>query len=87
MQLLPYTFPLLPTQNCQLVTRFAPSKPSALSFLQYNFIRRISRAPTGKFWVVDLSAFLQSSQCHSVPPPILHHHKFLVPYFYLFHQM
>lgn len=87
MQLLPYNFSLPLTQNCQLITSFASSKPKALSSLQYNFTNRISRAPTGKFWAVDLSAFLQSSQCLSVLFRLLHRLLFLVPYFCLFYQM
>jgi len=83
----PILFSLLPTQNCQLVTRFAPSKSKVLSSLLCNFTRRISKASTRKFREVDLSAFLQSCQFPSVLPLFLHRLLFLIPYFYLFLQM
>jgi hypothetical protein len=83
MQYLPNTVSLLSIQNYQLVSRFAPSQPNALSSLQCNFTRRISRTPNGKFWAVDLSALLQSSQCLSVLPLLLHRLLLLVPIFFI----
>ena len=87
MQQLPYTFPLLPTQNCQLVTWFAPSKPSALSILQYNIIKRIAGHLLGNSGSLTCHLFSSLRGVSHYSPFSSINHIFLVPYFYLFRQL